>query len=83
MAACSWGPQSQRSDPNTSPVRHSLCTRTSTLSCALGCAHDEGQVGLVVEDALVGEAGELAPLGGEAGLGRSGAPASPAGGGSG
>ncbi len=25
-------PQSQRIDPNTSPVRHSECTRTSTLS---------------------------------------------------
>ncbi|SKZ84039.1 Uncharacterised protein [Mycobacteroides abscessus subsp. abscessus] len=30
IAASSCGPQSQRSDPNTSPVRHSECTRTST-----------------------------------------------------
>jgi len=30
MAAASWSPQSQRTEPNTSPVRHSLCTRTST-----------------------------------------------------
>ena len=27
-----WGPQSQRSEPKTSPVRHSECTRTSTSS---------------------------------------------------
>ena len=31
-AASSCGPQSQRSEPNTSPVRHSECTRTSTSS---------------------------------------------------
>ena len=35
-AACSWAPQSQRRDPNTSPVRHSLCTRTSTLCSPAG-----------------------------------------------
>lgn len=29
MAVCSWLPQSQRREPKTSPVRHSLCTRTS------------------------------------------------------
>ena len=34
--ALSWSPQSQRSEPNTSPVRHSLCTRTSTLSSPCG-----------------------------------------------
>jgi len=31
-ARSSCGPQSQRRLPNTSPVRHSLCTRTSTCS---------------------------------------------------
>ena len=31
-ASSSCGPQSQRSEPNTSPVRHSECTRTSTGS---------------------------------------------------
>ena len=30
MAVWSWSPQSQRMDPKTSPVRHSLCMRTST-----------------------------------------------------
>ena len=30
MARCSWGPQSQRCEPNTSPVRHFECIRTST-----------------------------------------------------
>ena len=34
IAACSCGPQSQRRDENTSPVRHSLWTRTSTGSAA-------------------------------------------------
>jgi len=29
-AASSWRPQSHRSDPNTSPVRHSECTRVRT-----------------------------------------------------
>jgi len=32
MAAASCWPQSQRMEPNTSPVRHSLCTRTSVGS---------------------------------------------------
>ena len=36
---------------------------------ALRRPHHEGQVGLVVEQALVGVAGELAPLGGDPGLG--------------
>ncbi len=31
-ASISWVPQSQRSDENTSPVRHSECTRTRTFS---------------------------------------------------
>ena len=31
-ALWSWGPQSQRCEPKTSPVRHSECTRTSTFS---------------------------------------------------
>ena len=30
-AAANCGPHSQRSEPNTSPVRHSLCTRTRTF----------------------------------------------------
>ena len=30
IAECSWGPQSHRRDPKTSPVRHSLWTRTMT-----------------------------------------------------
>src|SRR5438067_10297606 len=34
MAASSWPPQSQRREPKTSPVRHSLCTRTSTPAWA-------------------------------------------------
>ena len=29
-AACNWSPQSQRSEPKTSPVMHSECTRTRT-----------------------------------------------------
>ena len=29
MAACSWSPQSHRSDPSISPVKHDECTRTS------------------------------------------------------
>src|SRR5213592_1458423 len=35
MARALWScaPQSQRREPNTSPVRHSECTRTSTGSC--------------------------------------------------
>ena len=32
IAACNWGPQSQRNEPNTSPVRHSEWTRTNTGS---------------------------------------------------
>ena len=36
MAVRSWFPQSQRWDPNTSPVRHSLCMRTSTLAWPAG-----------------------------------------------
>jgi hypothetical protein len=31
-AARSWSRQSQRSDPMTSPVRHSECSRVGTLS---------------------------------------------------
>ena len=46
-------PQSQRSEPNTSPVRHSLCTRTSTSSLALHVAPDERDVLLAVEHRLV------------------------------
>ena len=44
----SCGPQSQRREPKTSPVRHSLCTRTRTSSAAVDVAADEGQVRLVV-----------------------------------
>ena len=36
-----------------------------------GLAHDEGQVGLVVDDALVGDAAEVAVLGRQASLGRA------------
>ena len=48
-----------------------------------GLAHDEGQVGLVVDDALVGDAAELAVLGGQSGSSRCGAPAARSGGGGG
>ena len=35
-----WTPQSQRSEPSASPVRHSECTRTSTLVPSADVAHD-------------------------------------------
>ena len=44
IAASSCGPQSQRSEPNTSPVRHSLCTRTSTFSSPCTAPLHEGEV---------------------------------------
>ena len=69
MAWSSWMPQSQRSEPNTSPVRHSLCTRTSTSSSPCTAPLHHGHVLLAVEHRLVDVAGEVAPLGGDAGLG--------------
>ena len=43
-AASSCGPQSQRSEPSTSPVRHSECTRTSTSFAVADLAADERDV---------------------------------------
>ena len=52
MAASSWSPQSQRSDPKMSPVRHSECTRTSTSAVAGDGAHREHDVLGAVEGRL-------------------------------
>ena len=51
-AASSCRPQSQRSEPNTSPVRHSECTRTSTFVLARHLAAHERHVLHAVEQAL-------------------------------
>jgi hypothetical protein len=62
-------PQSQRIEWNTSPVRHSECTRTSTSRSPCDRALDHRHVLLAVEQRLVHVAGEVAPEGGDAGLG--------------
>ena len=48
MAWCNCGPQSQRREPKTSPVRHSLCTRTRTFFLHCDFATNQGEVMLAV-----------------------------------
>jgi hypothetical protein len=71
MAVESCSPQSQRPEPKTSPVRHSLCTRTSTGSgCTItlpsgpkvaDAALAQRQVRLGIDHALIGVQRENAP----------------------
>ena len=71
-ASSSWGPQSQRSLPKTSPVRHSLCTRVSTGSPSRrrrDVAVRQRDVLAVVDGDAVAVGGELAVPGGQPGLG--------------
>ena len=68
-AASSCAPQSQRSEPNTSPVRHSECTRTSTLSCPATSPRTNARCSLAVEQRLEHVGGEVAVLRRDARLG--------------
>ena len=67
--ACSWQPQSQRCEPNTSPVRHLECirTRTSCSPCDIA-VHQRHMLGLI-HVVLVADDPELAELGREPRLG--------------
>ena len=69
LARSSCSPQSQRIDPNTSPVRHSECTRTSTLSLPATSPRDERDVLGAVEQRLEHVRGEVAVDRGDARLG--------------
>ena len=62
-ADSSCSPQSQRSEPKTSPVRHSECTRTSTSARAVDVAHDERDVVLAVDELAVADGLEVAEAG--------------------
>ena len=61
IAASSVGPQLQKPEPNTSPVRHSLWTRTSGASARGDVAAHERHVTAVVEHRLEGDELEVAP----------------------
>ena len=52
------GPQSQRCEPNTSPVRHSECTRTST-SVPRRCGRAPGRLFRAVDQAAIAQRAEL------------------------
>ena len=66
----SWTPQSHRSEPSASPVRHSECKRTSTSAPSADVAHDERDVdearrlleGVRLEHAGPGSAGRRGRL---------------------
>ena len=70
IASCSCGPQSQRREPNTSPVRHSLWTRTSTGSSAAATSpHTRARWVTSSASDAEGEAPEGAELGRQPGVG--------------
>ena len=53
IAFCSWGPQSQRVEPKTSPVRHCECTRTRIGVVRTRLAHHQGDVGLSLSSGVI------------------------------
>ena len=75
MANCNCGPQSHFAEWSTSPVRHSLCIRTSTGSSCDGhdarrgldadAAERQRQVRLLIDHRRVGEQVEHAEVGGQ------------------
>ena len=60
MARWIWEPQSHRSEPNTSPVRHSEWTRTSTFSFPSTVPLTRATCVTLADLGLVGDDGEIA-----------------------